>query len=858
MQHGSIRARNELRKNFPTKFSEAVATIKEMRQKAATFLTADETTPYAVEFFDSIPGLDPSAKAVLCQPGVKRLHQAAYLGADLVCRKLVENDHTTIDAVNSRGETALHYATRNGQSWVVQYLLGKGANINAQRDHGAGALHMAFCSYDTETMLSLLLERGANPELSSSGTLDQLPDRSDFCMVGIGTPLHLSIRCEYLGAALVLLKYGANPNHKVEFAGSALRVGLQMHSMAILDFLMPWAIKNVENLPVVHELYSSLVGFYAQPMYRYLYWGDEKSLRFILPAMECLKRYGLAADERVLLSWAMDADDCEVADYYLNKFFSMGEHMLQPFRDPRVSDTGEPSNSQDFPLSPDLKDLLSVVISISSKEMVQIVLRYTKKPLSSCNNFGYPFLCQVGFRQTEPREYLDEIVSWLIEAGVDVKATGAVRGGPLQNAVVWNNSNLADVLLDYELSFKEVQAAMQSCVMKGNSLTAERIMRSIFRKYPQILTLQLPKQEFDVFHLVTERFDPNYLRAICSRPEFSQQKNLHAGILREAIQCTKQQPGGRLALKERLSEFGFLLMTPLHYTAKNANVEAAQILLEEGANINAYSIYPAKGFDIDTSTFTCTSDLSGLNDNQKNWLLANSGPTPLDEAYDRDWEMSLYQWLSSDQNLLMEFRLAGGANKEEDEYEERTQTMINFLKANGAKTRCELFGQPESRQRERNARLKDSRKLYKKKNEQRPSSDTSRRIFRFWGAACALHSAQMTLREFPDLSTRVEPTRPRYSKLFADSISQFLRILSSTSELLDDERRAGIESELSGYRTWAQKIHLEEGELDEIADIPSPSLSMVLSASIFVSLREIVLTLRYIEELLAEPQTYIE
>lgn len=239
MRSGSIRARNELRKYSLIKFTEAVAKIKESRERLVTFVTSDNETPYAMEFFDQFPDLDSAAKSVLCQPGVTRLHQAAYLGATLVCQRLINNSHLDVDTMNNRSETPLHYAARNGQLEVAHYLLDAGANINAQREHGAGVLHMAFCSYDTESMLSFLLEKGADPELSSRGTLDQLPDRSDYFMVGLGTPLHLSIRFENLDATLILLQNGANPNHMVEFTGSPLRTALQMHSMPLLEFLMP-------------------------------------------------------------------------------------------------------------------------------------------------------------------------------------------------------------------------------------------------------------------------------------------------------------------------------------------------------------------------------------------------------------------------------------------------------------------------------------------------------------------------------------------------------------------------------------------------------------------------------------------
>jgi hypothetical protein len=192
-----------------------------------------------------------------------------------------------------------------------------------------------------------------------------------------------------------------------------------------------------------------------------------------------------------------------------------------------------------------------------------------------------------------------------------------------------------------------VQGAMQICVGKGNSLAAGQIMRSIYTKCPQVLVVPLPGAEKSVPSVQSlHNANHNYLRAFCARVEFSCQKKLQAGPLAEAIQHTETQPGGQQTLHSRLDETGLLKQTPLHHAAFNGNVAAAEMLLEKGANVNAYHVFVRDGPDHDFLSKTdCTIDLSSLDEKQKTRLFSASGPTPLDEAYRRDWELSLFQWL---------------------------------------------------------------------------------------------------------------------------------------------------------------------------------------------------------------------
>ncbi|KAJ9594080.1 hypothetical protein L9F63_014492 [Diploptera punctata] len=64
------------------------------------------------------------------------------------------------------GRPPLHYAADYGQGDVIQYLLSKGADVNAKDKHGISALLAAIWEGHTDCV-KLLLERGAQKDGSA-------------------------------------------------------------------------------------------------------------------------------------------------------------------------------------------------------------------------------------------------------------------------------------------------------------------------------------------------------------------------------------------------------------------------------------------------------------------------------------------------------------------------------------------------------------------------------------------------------------------------------------------------------------------------------------------------------------------
>lgn len=82
---------------------------------------------------------------------------------------------------------------------------------------------------------------------------------------------------------------------------SPLQIVIETHSVPLLKITIPWAIKN-EIVPDIRYLGNELIGSYAQPLFRWVHWAHNPSLRFIMLAVAFSKGYQLRIDEGVLRS----------------------------------------------------------------------------------------------------------------------------------------------------------------------------------------------------------------------------------------------------------------------------------------------------------------------------------------------------------------------------------------------------------------------------------------------------------------------------------------------------------------------------------------------------------------------------
>eukprot|EP01048_Picozoa_sp_COSAG05_P012482 COSAG05_NODE_1251_length_5381_cov_82.840591_4_plen_181_part_00 len=80
-----------------------------------------------------------------------------------------------VDATNSDGETALHWAAIKGRLEAVQYLLQRGASVDVPNNYKNTALHWAACGGHAAVARELVLH-GADPRLTEVGGNTPLQD----------------------------------------------------------------------------------------------------------------------------------------------------------------------------------------------------------------------------------------------------------------------------------------------------------------------------------------------------------------------------------------------------------------------------------------------------------------------------------------------------------------------------------------------------------------------------------------------------------------------------------------------------------------------------------------------------------
>ena len=126
----------------------------------------------AVQALLAHPGADVNA---LNAAGESALMLAALKGDLVWCRRLVERGAR----VQQPGWSPIHYAATGPNVEVVDFLLGKGADIDSASPNGSTPLMMA-ARYGSEASVDLLLGRGADAQRRNERKLQA----SDFARLG--------------------------------------------------------------------------------------------------------------------------------------------------------------------------------------------------------------------------------------------------------------------------------------------------------------------------------------------------------------------------------------------------------------------------------------------------------------------------------------------------------------------------------------------------------------------------------------------------------------------------------------------------------------------------------------------------
>ena len=153
--------------------------------------------------------------------GETPLHIAAYEDALKVAEYLVGRG-ADINAKTKRGSTPFHFAAWNDALKVAEYLVGRGADINAKNNYGSTPLHTAAWS-DALKVAEYLVGRGADINAKNNDG---------------ETPLYIAAGGDALKVAEYLVGRGADINTKTNNGSTPLHTAAWEDALKVAEYLV--------------------------------------------------------------------------------------------------------------------------------------------------------------------------------------------------------------------------------------------------------------------------------------------------------------------------------------------------------------------------------------------------------------------------------------------------------------------------------------------------------------------------------------------------------------------------------------------------------------------------------------------
>ena len=327
---------------------------------------------------------------------------------------------------------------------------------------------------------------------------------------------------------------------------------------------------------------------------------------------------------------------------------------------------------------------------------------------SSITPHGGTYLGILSTRISLEESELDHIASSLALHGADVTVVDLDGNGPLYEAVKSNRLGAVVALLQLGASIEDSRRAFSLCLHDTYSQVSPSIMNEIAAAIPQVLLFSSHiRQSFLSRMMDFKGQDANYVRVLCQADETERDDVINTLKLKNILAILKTQRQGEEIIRALLyDQVDGTDISPLHAAAISGNIEAAAILLAEGANVNQCASLSKRGWEtdldaelaaiiestnleLDESQILMQTPSLGL-DGADNSVDLN-GPTPLDLALGRNWTLQQRHFSNPQMHdLIREIEWAGGHHAVQKDFERRTIGMLELLSKHGGKTAVEL------------------------------------------------------------------------------------------------------------------------------------------------------------------------
>ncbi|XP_041969266.1 uncharacterized protein LOC121726098 [Aricia agestis] len=183
-------------------------------------------------------GLDIESKDM---DGQSPLFMAVRNGKMDIVKYFIEDKKLSIDNVDNSGRTILHVAALAGHNIIIEYLLGKNANVSVKDRNGYSPVHFAIIRNHTKAAITLL-QKESNVDLNE--------------VCGGFTPLHVAAEHGHLDVVNYLIGRNANINAKndnnwIPLHGAALKGHADVVKVLLLNGSEVY-VKSVDGSTPLH------------------------------------------------------------------------------------------------------------------------------------------------------------------------------------------------------------------------------------------------------------------------------------------------------------------------------------------------------------------------------------------------------------------------------------------------------------------------------------------------------------------------------------------------------------------------------------------------------------------------------